>query len=68
MKITVKRSQRLEHPPTQASIVLEDLLELEEGLSDWEIEFIESLDRLRGFAFSEKQISRLEEIWFEHCS
>jgi len=41
--------------------LLDDLLNLEGGLSDREVEFIETLEPLRGF--TEKQGDRIEEIW-----
>ncbi len=48
---------------------LDDLLALEEGLSDWEIGFIDSInDRLeRGDVLTERQTSKLHEIWDRHC-
>lgn len=44
--------------------MLQDLLDLEEGLSDWEVNFIDSLDNWKG-KFTPKQIEILEKIWKE---
>ena len=48
---------------------LEDLLALESGLTDWEVEFIESLDaRLRdGPDLTARQIGKLHKIWDRRC-
>lgn len=42
--------------------MLDDLLAAEEGLTDWEVRFIESLDKQRDFPFSDKQIATLKKI------
>ena len=43
--------------------ILDELLELDSGLSAWEMDFLESLDRQRGKdKFSEKQSETLLEI------
>ena len=47
---------------------LDDLLELEEGLTDWEVGFIESLSHQRerpDWKPSQKQAATLERIWKE---
>jgi hypothetical protein len=41
---------------------LEDLLGLESGLTDWEVEFIESLSRWEG-DFTDRQAAALERTW-----
>lgn len=45
--------------------MLNDLLELESGLTDWEANFIESLSQSRTGHLTEKQINVLERIWRE---
>ena len=48
---------------------LDDLLGLEEGLTDWEIGFLQSLaDRLelRPLPLSDKQIGVLHRMWDKH--
>jgi len=46
--------------------MLTDLLNTEEGLSDWEMGFTESLSRWRG-DFTEAQATSLERCWNKHC-
>ena len=49
---------------------IDDLLRLEEGLNDWEVAFIESLSqRLETgpLPLTDRQISKLDEIWDRHC-
>ena len=46
--------------------LLEELLELESGLSGWEIDFLESLDGLRGRELTDKQLEKLWQI-HERC-
>lgn len=45
--------------------LLDDLLELDEGLSDWEVQFIEDLNRRRnaGYSLTAGQKKKLAEIW-----
>ena len=45
-----------------ALTLLDELLAAESGLTAWEMDFIESLDRQRGRVFSDKQVARLGEI------
>lgn len=44
--------------------MLDDLLDLEEGLTDWEVRFIDAMDKRsdRGEPFTASQLSRLTEI------
>lgn len=42
--------------------LLEELLELEDGLTEWEVDFIESVDR-QGFRITEKQGMVIERIY-----
>ncbi len=44
--------------------MLADLLDLNAGLSNWEMEFVESLSHWDGL-FTEKQGETLEKIWDE---
>ena len=39
------------------------LLELDEGLNDWEVKFIENMNGLRGTTLSEKQEAKLTQIY-----
>lgn len=43
--------------------MIDELLNSEEGLSAWEIDFIEDLDRLRGRELTVRQADKLEDIW-----
>lgn len=47
-----------------------DLLALEEGLTPWEVDFIESISqRLENgpLPLTEKQITKIHELWDRHC-
>lgn len=46
----------------QEDSMIQELLELEEGLSDWEVQFIESLDN-QSSPCTERQAEKLYEIW-----
>lgn len=50
---------------TEDSKMLNELLALDEGLTDWEVGFIESLDAARGmgFTFTERQRVKLRQVW-----
>lgn len=43
--------------------MLDELQEAESGLTTWEMDFIDSLDKLRGGTLTEKQADKLEQIW-----
>ena len=45
--------------------MLKELLDVEEGLTDWEINFIESLERWEG-NFTPAQAAALEKAWNKH--
>jgi len=45
--------------------MIAELLDIEEGMSDWEIDFIESLDKWN-YDFTPKQVAVLERIWNKH--
>ena len=45
--------------------MLKDLLALEAGLTEWEVNFIEDLSH-RKAAFTEKQGAKLEAVWNKH--
>lgn len=49
--------------------MIEDLLGVDEGLTEWEVEFIESMGRRleerRGF--SDKEKAKIEELYDKHC-
>lgn len=45
--------------------MLKDLLDIDEGLTAWEITFIDDMNRWRG-DFTEKQAERIEIIWNKH--
>ena len=54
--------------------MLDELLAVESGLTDWEVGFIESLDKRRESAFggllwapSSQQAAKVEGIWGERC-
>jgi len=49
---------------------LDDLIGLEEGLTDWEVEFLESVNRqfeIEG-RVTQKQADKLHEIWVQRCT
>ncbi len=49
---------------------LDDLLALDKGLSDWEVEFIESIATRFANApmtITDKQVAKLHEIWDRRC-
>ena len=46
--------------------ILQECLEVESGLSDWEVDFLDSLNNWRG-SFSEKQQITLEKIYKRVC-
>jgi len=49
--------------------MLDALLDLEDGLSPWEVEFVDSIDkqRRRGYGLSMCQSQKLREIYERHC-
>lgn len=48
--------------------MLTDLLDLEDGLNDWEVEFVEDLShRPPDRDLSDKQADKLQQIYNEHC-
>ncbi len=49
----------------KAQDLLEELLDLDSGLSSWEIEFIESLDEWDGM-FTQAQFAKLKEVHERH--
>jgi hypothetical protein len=42
--------------------MLDECLAADHGLNDWEIGFLESLDKIRSFSLSEKQMACLVKI------
>ena len=46
--------------------ILNDLLKFDAGLSDWEVAFIESLNRWEG-NFTDAQAAAVEKIWNKYC-
>ncbi len=46
--------------------ILDELLGLEEGLTSWEVDFIEKLDNWDG-SFTNKQADTLEKIYDRRC-
>ena len=48
---------------------LDDLLKLEEGLNDWELDFVENVSRRRSEAqgFTDKQTAKISDLWDCHC-
>lgn len=47
--------------------MLDQLLDVESGLSDREVEFIDSLDKKRQYPLSQKQAAWLEAIYERMC-
>lgn len=45
--------------------MLKNLLELDEGLSAWEIDFIENMNHWQG-DFRENQANKIEALWDKH--
>lgn len=48
--------------------MLDELLELEDGLSDWEVEFIDRLSHQRDRSLTDGQASKLQQIWDERIA
>lgn len=48
---------------------IDDLLQVEDGLSDWEVKFVEDMGRLMAMdcPLTEGQISKTHEVWEKHC-
>lgn len=48
---------------------VQDLLDLEEGLNDWEVDFIKSINTQvkEGNGLNDNQIAKIDEIWDKHC-
>ena len=48
---------------------LDDLLALEEGLTGWEVEFVESVEKRRqdGRDLTDGQIAKIHQIWDRRC-
>lgn len=46
---------------------LKDLLALDHGLTDWEVEFIENVNQWSG-PLTVKQMACIMKIWDKHCS
>lgn len=55
----------------EEDMMLDELLETDHGLSDWQVTFIESLAERRkeneNYRLSEKQHDKLREAWEQHC-
>jgi len=53
---------------TELSKMLKDLLNLERGLTDWEVEFIEAMSKRAktSKAFSPSMSDKIEQLWYKH--
>ena len=51
----------------EARKCLESLLQIDHGLSEWEVEFIESCSKRRD-KLSDKQINKIAEMYDMYCS
>ena len=49
-----------------ARVMMKDLLDLEEGLTDWKLNFIESISHGKGI-LSDRQCDTIESIWHKLC-
>lgn len=47
--------------------VLDDLLECDEGMNGWELDFIEDMDEKRELNWSPAQIEKLDQIYEKAC-
>ena len=52
--------------------LLDDLLDVESGMSDWEVSFVDSVDQRRqqvgpAMPLTDKQRAKIDELWMEHC-
>ena len=47
----------------RAMDVLDELLQVEGGLSAWEIDFLDDMNNKRNLIWSDKQIGKLDKIW-----
>ena len=48
---------------------LDDLLNVDHGLTPWEVEFIEDMDRKRERTkwFTPRQVEKIRKLWDRHC-
>ena len=46
---------------------LDDLLDIEDGLSTWEVDFIDDMNKKRADGFTDKQAKKIDELWDRHC-
>ena len=53
----------LEYPDDETLAHLDELLDLDDGLSDWEVQFVESMNHRRTCRWSYKQIVTVNRIW-----
>jgi hypothetical protein len=57
-------------PITHEDLVwmVEALCEIEEGLTDWEVEFVENTShRIPRYAYGDKQAEKVAELYEKHC-
>lgn len=56
---------------TELKSMLDDLCNVEEGLSDWAVNFVDDLSRRveanPRMVFTDRQAEKIEELWKEHC-
>ncbi len=50
----------------KARDMISDLLQIESGLSDWEVDFVDSVDK-NECDLSEKQRGVVEKLYIKHC-
>jgi len=51
----------------KAREMLDDLLEIDDGLSSWAVNFIDDMDRKRHLDWTENQIEKIAELHNKHC-
>ncbi len=54
----------IKDPVTQGEI--DDLLDLVDGLDDWEMDFLDSINN-QTYPLTSKQRYKLEQMWDNHC-
>ena len=50
----------------QAKDYIEELLQVEGGLSAWEIDFIEAMEN-READYTPNMLEKIEQVWSKHC-
>lgn len=47
--------------------MIKDLCELEDGLTSWEVQFVEDISHRTTINLSDKQVEKIRDLHEEHC-